>query len=381
MLTMMAKYAIAVIAVLISIARLPAAEIITLGPEVVPWGVSGDGSTVVGENGGAAFRWTRSTGMAPLGISGVARDASFDGSVIVGAGFDRLTDDSEAFRWTASTGAVTLGDLPGEPFSSQFRGVSADGSVAVGRGNFQLRPGSPATGEAVRWTEATRMVGLGDLPGGIFLSEATAVSADGSVVAGLSQGGPTYNAFIWTQAMGMVPLSTRESSAIGISANGRVVVGQGLGSEPFRWTQETGMVGLGYLPGIPSGAALAVSADGSVVVGSSGFEAFIWTEGTGMQSLTTFLSDLGADVTGVDLNTATAISDDGRVIAGHGRFILGNEQRSGRGWVAFVPEIPEPPTYLLGLLCLAMLCGVRARGALRHRTKEASFTMPHRTST
>jgi probable HAF family extracellular repeat protein len=310
--------------------------------------------------------------MVPLGIAGVARDASFDGSVIVGARLNRLTDDSEAFRWTASTGAVTLGDLPGEPFSSEFRGVSADGSVAVGRGNFNLRPGNPATGEAVRWTEATGMVGLGDLPGGIFLSQATAVSADGSVVAGLSQGGPTYNAFIWTQAMGMVPLSTRESSAVGISANGRVVVGQDPSTEPFRWTQETGMVGLGHLPGAHTSAALAVSADGSIIVGRSGFDAFIWTERTGMQNLETFLSGLGADVTGVDFTSATAISDDGRVIAGYGEYIEGQILRTGRGWVAYVPEIPEPPTYLLAILCLAVFPCLLTRSAIRRRAKAAS---------
>jgi probable HAF family extracellular repeat protein len=55
-----------------------------------------------------------------------------------------------------------LGDLSGGSFYSYANGVSADGSVVVGRG-------SSANGnEAFRWTQGTGMVGLGDLSGGIF---------------------------------------------------------------------------------------------------------------------------------------------------------------------------------------------------------------------
>jgi probable HAF family extracellular repeat protein len=53
-----------------------------------------------------------------------------------------------------------LGDLPGGSFISLANGVSADGSVVVGRG------ASASGNEASRWTSGTGMVGLGDLPGG-----------------------------------------------------------------------------------------------------------------------------------------------------------------------------------------------------------------------
>ena len=57
-----------------------------------------------------------------------------------------------------------LGDLPGGIFNSQAYGVSANGSVVVGRGNS-------ANGfEASRWTQETGMVGVGDLSGGDFYS-------------------------------------------------------------------------------------------------------------------------------------------------------------------------------------------------------------------
>ena len=48
-----------------------------------------------------------------------------------------------------------LGDLPGGLFNSQAYDVSADGSVVVGQGN------SASGGEAFRWTSAG-MVGLGE---------------------------------------------------------------------------------------------------------------------------------------------------------------------------------------------------------------------------
>ena len=57
-----------------------------------------------------------------------------------------------------------LGNLGGISFASYADGVSADGSVVVGRD-------ANADGDqAFRWTEAGGMVGLGDLPGGNFRS-------------------------------------------------------------------------------------------------------------------------------------------------------------------------------------------------------------------
>jgi len=363
---MVSKYVVAVIAVFIFLGPLSAAELISLGPgEVLPWGISGDGSTVVGQSGGGSFKWTRSTGVVSLGVAGAAQDASFDGGIVVG-----VTGGSEAFRWTASTGVVGFGDLPGGSLSSQFRGVSADGSVAAGSGTSQSGI------EAVRWTEATGMVGLGDLPGGIFQSQAMSVSGDGSVVVGASFNGPDLNAFIWTQQSGMETLSglSGRSVATDVSANGRVVVGQ-VGSQPFRWTQEGGMVGLGHLPGKSTSAAWAVSDDGSFIVGVSDAEAFVWTQDTGMQSLESVLTFFGADVTDWNLYIPTAISFDGRVITGYGS----NSQGSSRGWVAVVPEIPEPPTYLLGITCLIIFCCISLHSAISRRTKKASFTLLHRT--
>ena len=220
-----------------------------------------------------------------------------------------------------------LGDLDGGEFSSGAKGISQDGTVAVGNA-------TSASGVRVfRWTEATGMVDLGDIPGGTNSYErgntCAGVSSDGSVVAGRgsSLDAVPYEAFRWTQETGMVGLGSiipgrpiLFSTAYGISANGTVIVGgghpmAGLGDyEASRWTQETGMVGLGDFPdGIFSSVSRAVSADGTVIVGSgvgaSGMEAFRWTEATGLVGL----GDLPG---GTYRSEAFGVSADNSVIVG-----------------------------------------------------------------
>ena len=90
---------------------------------------------------------------------------------------------------------------------------------------------------AFRWTLATGMQDLGSLGGG--RSEATAVSADGTVVVGFS-----FDA----------------------SGQGRA----------FRWTSETGIQALeGESPSIAT-YPYAVTADGSAIVGLGSYSAFRW---------------------------------------------------------------------------------------------------------
>lgn len=163
------------------------------------------------------------------------------------------------------------------------------------------------------------MVGLGDLSGGTFHSEATGVSADGSVIVGT-----------------------------GMSSSGL---------EVFRWTEAGGMVGLGDLPGGTFySIATGVSADGSVITGysnsSSGTEAFLWDSENGMQSLRDILSANGIDMTDWSLNEAAAISADGLTITGFGINPDGNRE----AWVA---TVPEPAT--MSLLALGFVAMLRRR--------------------
>ncbi|MGE3510304.1 MAG: PEP-CTERM sorting domain-containing protein [Vicinamibacterales bacterium] len=240
----------------------------TLGTLPFPWSfesvatsVSGDGTVVVGYGTNllskgfptCAFRWTAASGMVPLGpppvpgtlIGSAANGVSIDGSLIVGYrefsacrwdGADQCSEISgmqDVFgvsgnglavvgrsvgrpaRWTSEAGVELLGNLPGGAGvnTAGFAwAVSADGTVVVG--GSPSSNSAPSGREAFRWTAAAGMVGLGDLTGGYFTSDALAVSSDGTIVVGESSAdtaGPT--AFIWDEQHGMRPLRTYSSTS------------------------------------------------------------------------------------------------------------------------------------------------------------------------
>jgi|GEM_PF-1050939 len=252
------------------------------------------------------------------------------GSILTPGWQDRGPDSWDhlqlGVRIDASNAGVVftpLGHLLVGDTLSQATGVSADGSVVVG---FSV---SPVFGEeAFRWTKDGGMVGLGG-------TRAHGVSADGSVVVGSRDVSDEMTAFSeafrWTSDGGMVGLGSLPggglpSNANGVSADGSVVVGwsnAGLEHEAFRWTSDGGMVSLSSLPGggLPSNA-YGVSADGSVVVGWSnaglGNEAFRWTSDGGMVGL----GDLPG---GVRYSIAFGVSADGSVVVGSSNTDLGNE--------------------------------------------------------
>jgi probable HAF family extracellular repeat protein len=145
------------------------------------------------------------------------------------------------------------------------------------------------------------MAGLGFLPGRGADSVATAISADGSFIVGVSKSGEE--------------------------------------AEAFRW-QGNSMLALGDLPG---GAffsmARGVSADGTVIVGKSasadGDEAFVWHASTGMDSLRSWLEqNCGLDLGSWRLTDARAISHDARAIVGFGV----NPEGAREGWIALTGD-------------------------------------------
>ncbi len=213
-----------------------------------------------------------------------------------------------------------LGDLPGGNFLSAGDFVSSDGAVVIGQSASSLGF------EPFRWTSNTGIVGLGLLPGAfIFINGA---SADGSVVAG--DNFSSDEATRWTSESGMVGLGhlpgDTGSSTDGVSADGSTIVGTSFGAsdqEAFRWTSSSGMVGLGHLPGGTFSNAGAVSSNGTVVVGTSGIvsggsEAFRWTSGSGMVGL--------GHLPGGTSSSAGAISADGSVIVGDSNTASGNQE-------------------------------------------------------
>jgi len=319
------------------------------------YAVSADGSVVVGAGtsaaGREAFLWTGGDGMVGLGYlpgstnGSEASSVSGDGAVVVG------TSGPEAFRWTAGTGMVGLGHLQG--FHSTSPAISADGSTIVG-GDCTFSYYFPSSCEAFRWTAENGMIGLGLLPGGVLETVATGVSADGSVVVGYGDwdqspcdcaGLQCYfdEPFRWTAGAGLMELNDLpvfcNRRASDVSADGSIAVGTA-DYYTFLWSE----AGEPLILGDPAGgylisSATGVSGDGSVLVGattfSSGEEAFIWDRQNGMRSLREVLaSQNGPDLTGWTLTTARDISRDGRTIVGWGI----NPDGFTEAWIATLPS-------------------------------------------
>jgi RNA polymerase sigma factor (sigma-70 family) len=212
-----------------------------------------------------------------------------------------------------------VGDLVGGQFLSYASAVSGDGTVVVGTSE------SANGNEAFRWALETGMIGLGGLSGARFSSSANAVSADGSIIVGRSSSSSGPQAFRWMQRTGMaglgeLPGGIFSSVAYGISATGELIVGESASArsdrEAFRCTED-GMSGLGaLLLERFNSHAMAASADGSVVIGTSArpgghFEAFRWTQAGGMVGLGDFPG-------GVTNSNAYGISADARFVVGYG---------------------------------------------------------------
>jgi uncharacterized membrane protein len=262
-----------------------------LGPAFGQASVSRDGSTIAADitsdghttaaiwQGGTDWRslggYPGSEGCPDLSDVYAVSDA---GAVVVGLGWDGC--DASGFRWDENTGMISLGSLDGN--SSRANDLSSDGRIIVGwdDGNTGERRGA-------RWVNGVES--LLDAPAGIFIGGAEAVTADGSVIVGGNAG----NDFARNRA--------------------------------YRWTEAHGGEIIGMLPNddnLAGAYAFAVSDDGRIVVGASGAsgrDAFVWTRATGMFKLQDYLLALG--VQGLDgwiLDTALAISSDGRTIAGWG---------------------------------------------------------------
>jgi probable HAF family extracellular repeat protein len=187
----------------------------------------------------SAFRWTASGGMQNLGgVGTVAYGVSADGSVVVGVSVVR------AFRWTASNGMQDLGTLPGGTRSEAY-GVSANGAVVVGWSSYYDYDSGRYYEYAFRWTASDGMQNLGTLLGG-GRSVAYGVSADGSVVVGTAYDGTwPQRAFRWTASRGMEDLNVTYANLLtigsvlmearAISPNGRYIVGWGWNAATNRY--------------------------------------------------------------------------------------------------------------------------------------------------
>ena len=307
--------------------------------------VAGTATTVDGKS--EAFRWSAKDGMSeigylPGGVRSMASGVSADGSVIVGSGDTTSAPVTpvSGFRWMLSTGVVRIDPIPGSYLCSPS-GVSGDGATVSGT---CLTTNS----EGFRWTHGTGSIGLGRFGGGSdATSSATAVSSDGAVIVGA--GHPLLTgAVAWPLAekvlvIGKLP-GAASASALAVSRDGSVVVGASMDNaqvtQAFRWERQAGIVPLATMAaGIQGSVAAAISGDGTIIAGwaitGTGEAAFIWDAERGMRLLEAVLAvDYQTEIAGWKLTRATAISDDGRTIAGYGT----NPQGQVEAWIAKLPQ-------------------------------------------
>ncbi|MBL9000983.1 MAG: PEP-CTERM sorting domain-containing protein [Phycisphaerae bacterium] len=285
--------------------------------------------------------------MFTWGISG-------DGSTLVGRGFDNRNSSIERPFKVTTTGVPTTLPFPstytrGSAYAANHNGEVVVGAVEQGQGG--------TSGIAVRWVGTTAQP-IPSLPN-TSIAYAYAVSDSGDLVAGSgnTDGWPT--AFAWSPTMGTIALpsfgATPFSEARGMSPDGRFIVGwayRGNGFRFARWTDLRTVEDLGVLAGYRDAVAHDVSADGSVVVGYS-FDyslpiettlATVWTQATGHIRLSAYLAGEGIAVPdGVRLTEAYGISDDGRTIVG--RAYIGSQSY---GYIARVPAPGSIPLLFAG---------------------------------
>ncbi|MCC7326203.1 MAG: hypothetical protein IT521_05305 [Burkholderiales bacterium] len=244
-----------------------------------------------------------------------------------------------------------LGFLPGYA-SSQATAVSSDGSVIAGTATS-----AAGNRQAFRWDARQGIVGLGFLPGG-STSAATAISANGAVIVGTADANnadpPTPSAgFRWTadaepQRLDPLPGSYL-CAAAGVSGDGATVVGTCLqnNNTAFRWTANSGAVALDRFGGggNQQSTASAISPDSAVIVGAGHpvlTGAVIWAA----DGSPTILGKLPGDATGTA--TATAVSSDGLVVVGSSLDDAGNYRAFRWTQQTGMVDLGNAPAGLLG---------------------------------
>lgn len=208
-----------------------------------------------------------------------------------------------------------LGELPGGMTGSVATAVSADGSIVVGY-SFDV-----AGAKAIRWNARDGLVSLGASYNN-YNYYGSGISGDGTVIAGNMVGIGTNRseyAVRWVTDGAALILSGGNNHSYGISSDGLVIVGQSVNlsahtTQAFRWTGSVGMTVLGDLAGgNVNSRAYGVSADGSVIVGygstADGTQAFRWTATGGMVGL-------GYLPGGSGTSYAQGVSADGSAVVG-----------------------------------------------------------------
>ncbi|MEM9174579.1 MAG: PEP-CTERM sorting domain-containing protein [Myxococcota bacterium] len=351
-----------------------------------PYALSADGSTVVGRlvdasGRGRAARWTAAAGLVTLpGFDSDDESAAYgvsgDGSVIVGG------RAGEAFVYAGSGGTTILPALEPGGAGARVVGVSDDGTQFVGLAHDGTSQTDPATGGptndprfvVVQWISAAGNRPFELMP---FHAVDAAVANDGTLVASLVDGMPSGdrqgvrystsdNFFSFLPGFENDEAAELAQTAMALSADGSTIVGSALRADPssgertrtgFRWRGDVTRhilprEGLEALHPIGDPVwrghhvdPLDVSPDGETIVGrvervaDGERRAFLWTERSGLVDLNVLLAAAGVDLEGWTLVEALQV-------AGDGRRLLATAHRDGVSRSVLL-LVPEPATALL----------------------------------
>jgi uncharacterized membrane protein len=218
----------------------------TNSTSVWPYGISLDGSLVVGENddGGPSYAicWTNMNGPSALSddlpFLSTAAAVSDNGLVVTGQVYTNGT--VYTYRWTVASGVELLQHDTNTFQMTWPQGMSRDGNVIVGIAY------ADSYEEMYRWTAETGLVGLGLAPGDID-NRGFGASNDGNTIVGGA--GPinfnwdtdTSSALIWRPQWGVRHLQDvltndyhldlngwQLTSARAVSTDGTVILGNGI---------------------------------------------------------------------------------------------------------------------------------------------------------
>lgn len=309
--------------------------------------LSADGHVAVGLTNQDldVFRWTEAGGTENLGGSTLFLGIGA-GNPRVNANGTRIcativAEDSTSITqgmWSPEAGWQTLplpaGGAPVDNNLGSAWNLSGDGGTVVGL--FWL---PPARAHASAWSAAGGPIDLGSQGGD---SRANAASRDGSVIVGWSADPTTgsWQPTVWEGGvMTVLDPTGPGAEACDVSPDGQMIVGQSENPEtgmaeaalyfrdagdPTGWTPQR----LGVLPGTSDwegrSMALDASSDGGIVIGINYYSNFnrtdfIWTPTFGMMTAADFLAQAGVSLaTTFRLRQISAVSDDGRYLAGYG---------------------------------------------------------------
>jgi hypothetical protein len=316
---------------------------VVISPNTRAMAITSDGSTVVGAAilGHPAvwwfegvFVWTAGGGMSlvfPESIRGVVHYCAVSDT-------GDICGSKEAAPGTSDEGFRIVGGVPTTSGFDRFFGYSRGGQWAVGMGWDH---------GAFRWSPVTGYEFIGGQPDAAAARDIT--PAGDMIVGGTFNYPGTGGGFVWTPGAGFsligglpgVPGS--DCSLYAVAAGGSVAAGSVINAagnvQPVRWYPGRGLRIINNLAGYDAGRALDVSDDGEVIIGEAiqfqqPARAFVWDRVRGTRDLRSYLIQLGSiEVAGWTLRTATAVSADGRVIAGWGTDPQGHTQ-------AYVARVP-----------------------------------------